>query len=66
MDDLKSGRLIPILTKFKTGELTIDAIYPHRSHLPAKVSSFIELLIKHFRENAAWTGQSELPTAIAK
>jgi DNA-binding transcriptional LysR family regulator len=65
-DDLKSGRLVPILTKFRTGELTIDAIYPHRSHLPAKVSSFIELLLKHFRENACWTEQSELPTAVGQ
>jgi DNA-binding transcriptional LysR family regulator len=61
-DDLKSGRLVPILTKFRTVELTIDAVYPHRSHLPAKVSSFIDLLLKHFRENAAWTDQSELPS----
>jgi DNA-binding transcriptional LysR family regulator len=62
-DDLKSGRLVPILTEFQTAELTIDAIYPHRSHLPAKVSSFIDLLLKHFREDAAWTNQSELASA---
>jgi DNA-binding transcriptional LysR family regulator len=64
-DYLKSGRLVPILTKFRTAELTIDAIYPHRSHLPAKVSSFIDLLLKHFRENAAWTDQSELRPAAS-
>jgi len=58
-DDLKSGRLVPILTKFRTGELTIDAIYPHRRHLPAKVSSFMDLLFKHFREDAAWTDQPD-------
>jgi DNA-binding transcriptional LysR family regulator len=63
-DDLNSGRLVPILTKFRTRELTIDAIYPHRRHLPAKVSSFIDLLLKHFRENAAWTDRSELPATI--
>jgi DNA-binding transcriptional LysR family regulator len=64
-DDLKSGRLVPILTKFRTAELTIDAVYPHRHHLPAKVSSFIDLLLKHFRENTAWTDQSELPSAAS-
>jgi hypothetical protein len=39
--------------------LTIDAIYPHRRHLPAKVSSFMDLLFKHFREDAAWTDQPD-------
>ena len=62
-DDLKTGHLVPILTRFRTGGLTIDAVYPHRSHLPAKVSRFIDLLLKHFRENASWTDQSELPAA---
>jgi DNA-binding transcriptional LysR family regulator len=62
-DHLKSGRLVPILTKFRTVELSIDAVYPHRSHLPAKVSGFIDLLLTHFRENAAWTDQPELPSA---
>jgi DNA-binding transcriptional LysR family regulator len=64
-DDLKSGRLVPILTEFQTAELTIDAVYPHRSHLPAKVSSFIDLLLKHFREDA-WTDKSELASAARK
>lgn len=60
-DDLKSKHLIEILPTFQTVELTIDAIYPHRNYLPAKVSSFIDLLLRHFKENAAWADQSELP-----
>jgi len=60
-DDINAGRLVPILTKFRTAELTIDAVYPHRSHLPVKVSSFVDLLLGHFRDNARWNDQSELP-----
>jgi DNA-binding transcriptional LysR family regulator len=49
-DDLASGRLVPILTKYETAKLSIDAIYPHRRHLPVKVRLFVDLLSKYFRE----------------
>jgi DNA-binding transcriptional LysR family regulator len=49
-DELKSGRLVPILTEFPTIEWSIDAIYPHRQHLSAKVRSFIDLVAKHFHD----------------
>jgi DNA-binding transcriptional LysR family regulator len=54
-DDLAAGRLVPVLTGFQTAELTINAIYPHRRHLSAKVRIFIDLLTRHFRENASWS-----------
>jgi DNA-binding transcriptional LysR family regulator len=55
-DDLAAGRLIPVLTEFRTAELGINAIYPHRRHLSAKVRIFIDLVTRHFRETgAAWT-----------
>jgi hypothetical protein len=28
---------------------TIDALYPHREHLPAKVRTFIDVVAKNFR-----------------
>ncbi len=49
-DELKSGRLIPVLSEFSTVERSIDAIYPHRQHLSAKVRSFIDLVAKRFRD----------------
>jgi DNA-binding transcriptional LysR family regulator len=52
-DELRSGRLVPVLTDFSNVERTIDAYYPHRQHLPAKVRSFIDLVAKHFHE-ASW------------
>jgi len=36
------------LTEFLQTEHAINAIYPHRHHLSAKVRSFIDLLAKHF------------------
>jgi DNA-binding transcriptional LysR family regulator len=52
-EELKSGALLPILTEFLPEKYSIDALYPHREHLPAKVRSFIDLVAKNFRE-AAW------------
>jgi DNA-binding transcriptional LysR family regulator len=49
-DELKSGRLVPILTEFPTIERSIDAIYPHRQHLSAKVRSFIDLVVKRLHD----------------
>ena len=51
IDEIKSGRLVPVLTEFLQTEHAINAIYPHRHHLSAKVRSFIDLLVKHFHED---------------
>jgi DNA-binding transcriptional LysR family regulator len=61
-DELKTGRLVPVLSEFSTVERSIDAIYPHRQHLSAKVRSFIDLLAKHFH-GASWTGPDGRPCA---
>jgi DNA-binding transcriptional LysR family regulator len=54
IDEIKSGRLVPILTEFLQTEHAINAIYPHRHYLSAKVRSFIDLLVKHFHEDPGW------------
>jgi DNA-binding transcriptional LysR family regulator len=48
-DDLKSGALVPLLDEFLRPQFSIDALYPHREHLPAKVRTFIDLLAKNLR-----------------
>jgi DNA-binding transcriptional LysR family regulator len=48
-DDLKSGALVPILSDFLPKRFSVDAFYPHRAHLPAKVRTFIDLLVEDFR-----------------
>jgi DNA-binding transcriptional LysR family regulator len=54
IEEIKSGRLVPVLTEFLQTEHAINAIYPHRHHLSAKVRSFIDLLVKHFHEDPGW------------
>jgi DNA-binding transcriptional LysR family regulator len=49
-DDLKSGALVSILSDFLPKQFSIDAYYPHRAHLPAKVRTFIDLLIDDLRQ----------------
>jgi DNA-binding transcriptional LysR family regulator len=48
---LKSGRLVPVMCDFLRAERSIDAIYPHRHHVSAKVRTFIDMLAMHFRDN---------------
>jgi hypothetical protein len=38
-----------VLTEFVRAERAINAIYPHRLHLSAKVRGFLDLATKHFR-----------------
>jgi DNA-binding transcriptional LysR family regulator len=46
-DDLESGRLIRLLPEYRPVEFSMNAVYPHRHHLSAKVRSFIDLLAHH-------------------
>jgi DNA-binding transcriptional LysR family regulator len=50
IDDLKSGALIAVLSDFLPKQFSIDALYPHREHLPAKVRTFIDVVAKNFRQ----------------
>ena len=58
-EEIKAGRLVSILQEFLQEEHAINAIYPHRQHVPAKVRSFIDLLIRYFREHPTWAQPSK-------
>ena len=49
-DDLDAGRLVRLLPEYRPVEMAMNAIYPHRHHLSAKVRSFIDLLVQHSAE----------------
>jgi DNA-binding transcriptional LysR family regulator len=49
-DDLESGRLIRLLPEYRTVEFAMNAVYPHRHHLSAKVRTFIDMLAHHSAE----------------
>jgi DNA-binding transcriptional LysR family regulator len=53
-EHIRSGRLVPVMCDYLRAESSIDAIYPHRHHLSAKVRIFIDMLAKHFRANPVW------------
>jgi DNA-binding transcriptional LysR family regulator len=49
-DDLEEGRLVRLLPEYRPVELSMNAIYPHRHHLSAKVRTFIDMLANHSAE----------------
>ena len=49
-DDLEAGRLVRLLPDYRTVEITMNAVYPHRHHLSAKVRTFIDMLVRHAAE----------------
>jgi DNA-binding transcriptional LysR family regulator len=49
-DDLEAGSLVRLLPEYRPVDMAMNAIYPHRHHLSAKVRSFIDLLVHHSAE----------------
>lgn len=43
-DDIKTGRLVPLLEQYNQEKQPVHALYPHRRHLPLKTKVFIEFL----------------------
>ena len=43
-EDLRSGRLLSLLANYRPVEFAINAVYPHRHRLSAKVRAFLDLL----------------------
>ncbi len=50
-DDLEAGRLVRLLPEYRPVEFAMNAVYPHRHHLSAKVRTFIDLLALHSAEH---------------
>ena len=44
------GSVVPPLPGYRTQELEISALYPHRRHLSAKVRAFVDMLVDRFAE----------------
>src|SRR5215471_13910024 len=53
-DDLESGRLVRLLPEYRPLEVSMNAVYPHRHHLSAKVRTFIDMLAHHASEQQKW------------
>ena len=53
-DDLRAGRLVRVLEDYLGVEFAINAFYPHRDHVSAKVRCFIDFLVERFAEHRRW------------
>ena len=49
-EHIRSGKLVPIMPDYMSAELGIYAVYPSRTHLPAKVRATIDFLVHAFEE----------------
>jgi DNA-binding transcriptional LysR family regulator len=52
--DVRAGRLVPILEDHAPPAIPINAVYPSRRHLSAKVRVFVDYLVARFAGNAEW------------
>lgn len=53
-DDVRAGRLVRLLPGYEPPAIGINAAYPSRRHLSAKVRSFIDFLAQRFAQDPAW------------
>jgi Transcriptional regulator len=53
-DDVRAGRLIPLLNDYVAPAIVIHAAYPSRRHLSAKVRTFIDFLAERYAEHPPW------------
>jgi DNA-binding transcriptional LysR family regulator len=54
---VRDGTLVRLLPEYKPASMPIQAVYPSRRHLSAKVRSFIDFIAERFAEAPGW----ELP-----
>lgn len=52
--DIAEGRLKPLLPGWRSRELSINMLYPHRPLLPTKVRSFVDFLVERFGSWPQW------------
>lgn len=61
-DDLRSGRLVQVLTEYDSGALGIFVVHAHRKYLPARVRSFVDILAGRWGDDCEsdpfWPGRS--------
>ncbi|MGH0036820.1 MAG: LysR substrate-binding domain-containing protein [Myxococcota bacterium] len=53
-DDLRAGRLVPVLADQLDEDIAIHAVYPHRRHLSAKVRLLVDDLVAAFGDQPDW------------
>jgi len=52
--DVRAGRLVPLLADYSSPAIPVNAVYPSRRHLSAKVRAFVDYLVARFADNPEW------------
>ena len=54
-EDIKAGRLVPLMTAYKMPHKTLYAIFPQKQYLPERMRVFIDFIAENFKgENPSW------------
>ena len=56
--DLRAGRLLPLLPDHHLPDIDVQAVYPSRRHLSAKVRVMIDFLVDEFKDVPPWDRES--------
>jgi DNA-binding transcriptional LysR family regulator len=53
-EDLRAGRLVPLLCAWEPSVIYVHAVYPHARHLAAKVRVFVDFLADRYAGEPEW------------
>lgn len=53
-EDLRAGRLVPVLCNLEPELIHVYAVYPHARHLAAKVRAFVDFLAQRYAGEPEW------------
>lgn len=53
-EDLRLGRLLPLLPDYRAPDFTMYAVYPSRRHVPAKVRAFVDYMAGQLGDPPPW------------
>ncbi|HEX4507076.1 MAG TPA: LysR family transcriptional regulator [Alphaproteobacteria bacterium] len=58
-DELACGQVVRLLPGYRPVEFVINAVYANRSHLPAKIRIFLDMLAERFAQYRKWLNPDE-------
>jgi len=53
-EDLRAGRLVPLMCAYESQLIHVHAVYPHARHLAAKVRAFVDFLAERYSGEPEW------------
>ena len=53
-DEIARGQMVRLLPDYRPVEFTINAIYANRTHLPAKIRLFLDMMAERFAQYRQW------------